>query len=127
MRATTTSGRFPCRTIPNCPNAGGTASFVAITPAASARGSRNFQTEEETVAGESRTAYWHGVDLNATARLANRDPADGDVDGPWRAGHLRVVGSASAAPGSNSADACDVTEPWLTAVRGLALVLHPED
>jgi hypothetical protein len=29
-------------------------------------------TKEETVAGETRTAYWHGVDFNATARMANR-------------------------------------------------------
>ena len=52
----------------NLPNAGGTESFVAITPAASARGSQSLMTKEETVAGETRTAYWHGVDFNATAR-----------------------------------------------------------
>ena len=25
-------------------------------------------TKEETVAGQARTAYWHGVDFNATER-----------------------------------------------------------
>ena len=50
---------------PDLPNSGGTESFVAITPAASARGSRSFMTKEENVAGEARTAYWHGVDVNA--------------------------------------------------------------
>ena len=33
---------------PNLPNAGGSESFVSITPAASARGSRSFQTLERT-------------------------------------------------------------------------------
>ncbi len=114
---------------PDLPNAGGTASYVAITPAASARGSRSFMTKEETVAGETRTAYWHGVDVNATARMANRLTLQmGTTHRPRRARYLRVVGSASAASvGSNRLDACDVTEPWLTAVRGLASYSNPED
>jgi hypothetical protein len=41
----------------NLPNSGSTESYVAITSAASARGSRSFQTKEENVAGEERTAY----------------------------------------------------------------------
>src|SRR5207249_10794768 len=49
---------------------GGTASFVAITPAAAARGSQNYMTSE-TDYGAARTSYWHGVDFTATARLAS--------------------------------------------------------
>ena len=54
----------------NLPGAGDTAQFVAITPAAAARGAQNLQTRE-TDYGDARTAYWHGVDFTATARLAN--------------------------------------------------------
>jgi hypothetical protein len=114
--------------VPNHPelaNAGATASFVAITPAASARGSRNFQTKEETVAGESRTAYWHGVDVNATARMANRLTLQmGTSTGRgvrntcalWEARPQFSISGTTA----QRLDSCDVTEPWLTSVRGLA-------
>jgi hypothetical protein len=54
---------------PDLPNAGGTETFVAITPAASARGVQDFQTKETNVAGEARTAYWHGFDINGNARI----------------------------------------------------------
>ena len=85
---------------PNLPNAGGTESFVAITPAASARGSRSFMTKEETVAGETRTAYWHGVDVNGDrAAGQRRHPADGDEQRPRRPGHLRVVAGTASTPG----------------------------
>ena len=38
------------------------------TPAAFARGARNFQTFE-TNFGPGRTWYWHGIDVTANARL----------------------------------------------------------
>jgi len=122
--------------VPNHPelaNAGETASFVAITPAASARGSRNFQTKEETVAGEARTAYWHGVDLNATARMANRLTLQmGTSTGRgvrntcalWEARPQFSITGVPATP--QRLDACDVTEPWLTSVRGLASYSIPK-
>ena len=50
---------------------GGTAQYVAITSAASARGSLSYQTKETDFA-DARTAYWHGVDVNMTARVADR-------------------------------------------------------
>jgi hypothetical protein len=110
---------------PDLPNAGGTAQFVAVTAAAAARGSRNFQTTEETVAGESRTAYWHGVDMNATARMANRLTLQlGTSTGRgvrntcalWEARPQLSISGTTA----QRLDGCDVSEPWLTAVRGLA-------
>lgn len=53
----------------NLPNAGGTESYVAITPAAAARGSQSFQTKEENIAGETRTAYYQGFDVSGTSTL----------------------------------------------------------
>jgi hypothetical protein len=110
---------------PNLPNAGGTASFVAITSAAAARGSRNFQTRETDVAGEARTAYWHGLDVTGTARLrGNLTVQAGTTTGRgvrntcalWRARpQFSITGTTA-----NRLDACDVTEPWLTTFRGLA-------
>ena len=105
---------------PNLPNAGGTESFVAITSAASARGSRSFQTKEENVAGEERTAYWHGVDANATARLAGVTIQMGTSTGRGVRDTCALWQARPQLQGSNSADSCAVSEPWLTSLRGLA-------
>ena len=115
---------------PDLPNAGGTASFVAITAAAAARGNQDFQTTEENVAGESRTAYWHGVDTNATARAGNLTVQVGTTTGRgvrntcalWAA---RPQFSISAGV-AQRLDGCDVSEPWLTTVRGLASYQVPK-
>jgi len=81
-------------------------------------------TKEETVAGETRTAYWHGVDANATARSGRITLQMGTSSGRgvrntcalWRARpQFQISGTTS-----NPADACDVTEPWITSFRGLA-------
>ena len=116
---------------PDLPNAGSTASFVAITPAAAARGVQDFQTTEKNVAGEDRTAYWHGVDLNVTARLARDLTVQAgtttgrgvrDTCALWRARpQFSITGTTA-----NRLDACDVTEPWLTTVRGLASYRIPK-
>jgi hypothetical protein len=119
---------------PNLPNAGGTASFIAITPAAAARGVQDFQTKETNVAGESRTAYWHGFDINGNARLkGNLTVQAGTSTGRgvrntcalWRA---RPQFSIGPAPGNipNRLDACDVSEPWITTFRGLAAYRIPK-
>jgi hypothetical protein len=105
---------------PRLPNAGGTESFVAITSAASARGSSTFQTLEENVAGEERKAYWHGVDVNATARLGTVTLQMGTVTGRGVRDTCALWRARPQLQGSNSADSCSVTEPWLTSVRGLA-------
>ena len=73
----------PVPSHPDLPDIGSTATFVAITPAAAARGSQEFQTKEANVAGETRTAYWHGVDVNGTARLSgNLNVTAGTSTGP---------------------------------------------
>ena len=116
---------------PDLPNTGSTASFVAITAAAAARGVQDFQTAEKNVAGEDRTAYWHGVDLNVTARLARDLTVQAgtttgrgvrDTCALWRARpQFSITGTTA-----NRLDACDVTEPWLTTVRGLASYRIPK-
>lgn len=116
---------------PELPNAGGTAQYVAITPAAAVRGSRNFQTKEENVAGETRTAYWHGVDVNATARVASRLTLQiGTTTGRGRRNTCALWEArpqfAFTGTTAQRLDACDVTEPWLTSLRGLASYSIPK-
>ena len=105
---------------PDLPGAGTAATFVAITPAAAARGARNLQTKETNFA-DARTAYWHGADYSATARLANGLTLQGG--GSTGRGVREFCDLWRARPelqGNNRADACDITEPWLTSFRGLA-------
>jgi hypothetical protein len=105
---------------PELPGGGTTADFVAITPAASARGARNLMTSETNYAPE-RTVYWHGFDYTATARLASGVTLQGG--GSTGRGVRNTCELWRALPelqGSNRADACDVTESWLTSIRGLA-------
>jgi hypothetical protein len=116
----------PVPSHPMLPNVGSTASYVAITPAASARGARNLQTKETNLATE-RTAYWHGVDYSATARLARGITLQGG--GSTGRGVRNTCDLWRARPqfqGSDRADACDVVEPWMTTVRGLASYTVPK-
>ena len=116
----------PLPTHPDLPVSGETASFIAITPAGSARGARNFQTKESNLA-EARTAYWHGVDYSATARLGGGLRLQGG--GSTGRGVRNTCDLWRARPefqGNNRADACDVVEPWISAVRGLASYTIPK-
>jgi hypothetical protein len=122
---------IPVPSNPNLPDdIGSTASFAAITPAAAARGSRSFQTRETDFA-DARTAYWHGVDFNATARLVDRVTLQaGTTTGRgvrntcelWEARpDLQVTQQVA-----QRSDACDVVEPWITSFRGLASYRVPK-
>jgi hypothetical protein len=120
----------PIPSHPSLSDAGGTASYVAITPAAAARGSRSFQTKETNFA-DARTAYWHGVDVNAIARIADKVTLQaGTTTGRgvrntcdlWRARpELQIVQNVT-----NRTDACDVVEPLMTTFRGLATYRIPK-
>jgi hypothetical protein len=104
---------------------GTTAQYVAITSAAGARGSKTLQTKETNFA-DARTAYWHGVDYQATARLANGLTVQ--AGGSTGRGVRNTCDLWRARPdliGSNRIDACDVNEPWLSTVRGLASYRTP--
>jgi hypothetical protein len=106
--------------------AGQVASFVAITPEASARGSQTLMTKETNYA-PARTAYWHGVDYQATARLgAGVTLQGGGSTGRGVRNTCELWKARPQAQGSNRSDACDVTEPWMTSIRGLASYRMPK-
>jgi len=117
----------PIPSNPNLPGDVGTeASYVAITSEANARGSQTLMTKEENIA-PARTAYWHGFDYQATARLANGLTVQGG--GSTGRGVRKFCELWRARPqlqGANRADACDVTEPWLSSVRALATYRVPK-
>ncbi len=116
----------PVPSNPNLPDSGGSASFVAISPAASARGARSYQTRETDFA-PARTAYWHGLDLNATARLAERITLQaGTTTGRGVRNTCELWQARPELQGNNRADACDVLEPWITSFRALASYRVPK-
>jgi hypothetical protein len=105
---------------------GGTAQYVAITSEASARGSLSYQTRETDFA-DARTAYWHGVDVNVTARVADRlNLQMGTSTGRGVRNTCDLWQARPELQGNNRADACAVTEPWLTSFRGLASYRVPK-
>src|SRR6185369_16500719 len=112
--------KVPVPINPNLPNAGGTESYVAITPAASARGSQSLMTKEETVAGQARTAYWHGLDFNANARSGRVTLQMGTSSGRGVRDTCALWAARPQLQTTSSADSCAVTEPWITSFRGLA-------
>ena len=108
------------------PGGGGTASFVAITPAAAARGAQNYMTSE-TDYGDARTAYWHGVDFTATARLASGVTVQGGTStGRAVRDTCNVTRALPELLGTARVDSCDVTEKWATSFRGLASYTVPK-
>jgi hypothetical protein len=105
---------------------GGTAQYVSITSAASARGSLSYQTKETDFA-DARTAYWHGVDVNVTARIAERvNLQAGTSTGRGVRNTCDLWAARPELQGSNRADSCGVTEPWMTSFRGLASYRVPK-
>ena len=110
----------------NLPGGGSTAPFVAITPAAAARGAQNYMTSE-TDYGDARTAYWHGVDFTATARLANGLTVQGGTStGRAVRDNCDVTAALPELLGTARVDSCDVTEKWATSFRGLASYTVPK-
>jgi hypothetical protein len=109
----------------NLPGGGGTATFVAITPAASARGAQNFMTSASDFGDQ--TAYWHGVDFTATARLASGVMLQGGTStGRGVRDNCDVVDDLPELLGSSRVDSCSVTENWATSFRGLASYTVPK-
>jgi hypothetical protein len=108
------------------PGGGGTASFVAITPAANARGSQSYMTSE-TDFGDARTSYWHGVDFTTTARLAGGITVQGGTStGRAVRDNCDVTRALPELVGTSRVDSCDVTEKWATSFRGLASYTVPK-
>jgi hypothetical protein len=112
------------------PDGGSTASFVAITPAANARGAQNYMTSEKDY-GNGRTSYWHGADFTATARLANGLIVQGGTStGRAVRNNCEVTRALPelllVANINQRVDSCDVTEKWATSFRGLASYTIPK-
>jgi hypothetical protein len=110
----------------NLPGAGSTASFVAITQAANARGAQSYMTSEKDY-GDPRTAYWQGVDFTATARLASGLTVQaGTSTGRGVRNFCNVTRALPELLGSARVDSCDVTEKLATSFRGLASYTVPK-
>src|SRR6185503_122480 len=110
----------------NLPGGGGSASFVAITPAANARGSQLYMTSERDY-GDARTAYWQGGDFTATARLANGLTVQGGTSTGRAVRNIcNVTRALPELLGTARVDSCDVTEKWATSFRGLASYTVPK-
>ncbi len=110
----------------NLPDGGQQATFVAITQAANSRGAQNYMTFE-TDYGDARTSYWHGVDFNATARLASGLTVQGGTStGRGVRDNCSVTQALPELLGSSRVDSCNVTEAWTTSFRGLASYTLPK-
>jgi hypothetical protein len=110
----------------NLPGAGSPASFVAITPAANARGAQNYMTTE-TDYGAARTSYWQGADFTATARLTNGLTVQGGTStGRAVRNNCEITKALPELLGTARVDSCDVTEKWSTSFRGLASYTFPK-
>jgi len=114
----------------NLPGAGDTASFVAITPAAAARGAQSYMTKE-TDYGDARTSYWHGVDFTATARpKSGLTVQAGTSTGRAVRDNCAVTGALPelllVANVNQRVDSCAVSEKWTTSFRGLASYSIPK-
>jgi hypothetical protein len=108
---------------PSLPNGGGyPVTVYDPTPAAFARGAQNFQTFE-TNFGPGRTWYWHGVDFTANARLGGGVTLQGGTStGRGVQNRCATVVKID----SPDPRGCAVTEPWITAIRGLASYTVPK-
>jgi hypothetical protein len=107
------------------PNAGSTATFVAIDPVAARRGAQNYMTSESDY-GAERTSYWHGVDFTGTARLASGVTLQGGTStGRGVRDNCEITARLPALLGSSRVDSCSVTENWVTSFRGLASYTVP--
>jgi hypothetical protein len=110
----------------NLPDGGERASYVAITPAAAARGAQNYLTSESDF-GKARTSYWQGFDFNTTARLANGLTLQGGTStGRGVRNNCEITAALPELLGADRVDSCDITEDWTTSFRGLASYTIPK-
>ncbi|MEO8260758.1 MAG: TonB-dependent receptor [Acidobacteriota bacterium] len=110
---------------PQLPGAGGTANYYNITPQASARPARNYQTFETDFA-PARVQYWHGFDANLTARLRGLNLSGGTTTGRGVRDTCALFAALPEIVGNQRIESCSVTEPWMTTVRGLVSYTVPK-
>ena len=109
----------------NLPNGGGTAQYVAITPAAAARGSQTLMTSASNYG--KQTAYWQGVDFTGNVRLTQGLTVQaGTSTGRGVRDNCDVTAKVPELLGAEQVDSCHVTEQWVTSFRGLAQYTVPK-
>ena len=116
---------------PDLPDGGGyPVTYYAVTREAALRGAQIYQTLE-TDYGPARTQYWHGVDVNLNARLRNGLTLQGGTS--TGRGVRNSCESAAKLPENlvlanvnQQLESCDVTEPWMTSLRGLVSYTVPK-
>jgi hypothetical protein len=100
---------------------------------------RNYQTFEKDY-GVTRTAYWHGIDVNFNTRMQNgltfqggtstgrgvRDLCDVAAQLPEILSTLTPLGLGQVGAGRQPVAACKATENWLTQFRGFAGYVVPK-
>jgi hypothetical protein len=116
---------------PDLPAGGGyPVTYYAVTREGALRGAQNYQTFE-TDYGPARKQYWHGLDVTVNARLRNGLMMQGgtstgrgvrnNCDALAKLPELLVVAGVN-----QPFESCDVTEPWMTSVRGLVSYTVPK-
>jgi hypothetical protein len=81
----------------------------------------------ETDYGAARTAYWHGADFTATARLASGINLQGGTStGRAVRDNCEITRALPELLGTARVDSCAVTEKWTTSFRGLASYTIPK-
>jgi hypothetical protein len=89
---------------------------------------RNYVTFEKDYG--TRSHYWHGFDLNVNARLENGLVLQGGTStGRGRREFCEISAKLPEmflGATRQQTTACDITEPWLTQVRGLASYVVPK-
>ena len=109
----------------NLSGAGTTAQYVAITPAAAARGAQTLQTSASKYG--DYTARWQGVDFNATMRALHGLTLQGGTStGHGMRDNCDVTAKVPEILGSDRVDSCHVDEKWATSFRGLASYTVPK-
>ena len=103
------------------PDGGGNQITQYTLKTTASRSAQNFQTFE-TAFGDARTQYWHGVDVNANARLRNGLTIQG---GTSTGRGVRDTCDTVVNIDSPDPRNCRVVEPWMTSVRGLAAYTVP--
>jgi hypothetical protein len=114
---------FTAPTDPRLPNGGGyVITQYNITPTAQARGPSNYYTFE-TDYGDARTQYWHGFDVNLTARPRNGFTFQGGTNTG-----RGVLDRCDTQMKIDSPDPrnCHVTEKWVTQFRGSSTYTIPK-
>jgi hypothetical protein len=104
--------------------------YYAVTREGAQRGAQIYQTFESDY-GPERTHYWHGFDVSLNARFRNSVTLQGGTS--TGRGVRNNCESQALLPENlvianvnQPLESCDVTEPWMTSIRGLVAYTVPK-